>query len=490
VTKVLFRPKGNAQKHNRALSLKPALVENKENVDINIPNKDVWFNVNRCLEKNGYSKITISSKTDPSAVWNTVLEILYAYEQRGKKIEELLSRQRSNENPYSLLASKEKIASLEDQLLKSKEKIKSLEYDNSLAKTLKGKRKEWPKKEEYSDSKAKDLKLKVAMSLSNLKNVEKENEKLKAKIDQMIQKNEKNERRDAKVFEKLFGKLPRGSDTKVKDIISGYENQKERIEARMSGLEEQLRRLNEANAKLINENKWLLKGSVKANSEYYYMKDEGKLVKRIEELEAVKDNLMKALKRKEETIESNIQELDSVKEVKEELMGKIKALEYDIKQGPSIQDLHKLHNKIAKLESDNSKLQIENNNLEKEIMILKNESNSHLRNYSSVTKNISQKLNFEFDDSSASVLLEKIWEILNIKSSTGNAQILDTVQKIQRVVMAVPRMEAFIKQISSAIFPGQHNPSLEHVIPELHRLNQIMSHLMAMKEEVWHKGKL
>lgn len=56
-------------KHNRALSLKPALVEKgKENIDLNVSTKDVWYNVNRCLEKNGYAKIAISSKTDPALV--------------------------------------------------------------------------------------------------------------------------------------------------------------------------------------------------------------------------------------------------------------------------------------------------------------------------------------------------------------------------------------------------------------------------------------
>lgn len=104
-------------------------------------------------------------------------------------------------------------------------------------------------------SDTKDLKLKVSMAMTSLKNMEKENQKLKDKIDQMVQKNEKNERRDAKTMEKLFGKLPRGGEIKVKEVICGYENQRERMEDRLKGLEEQLRRINEVNARLINENK-------------------------------------------------------------------------------------------------------------------------------------------------------------------------------------------------------------------------------------------
>lgn len=152
----------------------------------------------------------------------------------------------------------------------------------------------------------------------------------------------------------------------------------------------------------------MVKGGDRQGGEYYYVKDEGRLLKRIQELEAVKDNLMKALKRKEETIEANTQEIEGFKGIKEELMGKIKALEFDLKKGPNAQDLHKLHNVIAKLEDENARLVKENNDLENEIMIIKNSSNSHMRNYSTVSKNVSQKLNFEFDDLSASKLLESI----------------------------------------------------------------------------------
>lgn len=58
------------------------------------------------------------------------------------------------------------------------------------------------------------------------------------------------------------------------------------------------------------------------------------------------------------------------------------------------------------------------------------------------------------------MILNKVLDILNIQNTLGNARIIETVQKIQRVVMAVPRMEAFIKQIASAVFPGQENSPL------------------------------
>jgi len=128
-------------KHSRALSLKPELIDNdKENVNSNIGTKDVWYNVNRCLERNGYSKISITNKTDPGHVCNTVLEILHDYEQRGQKIQEFLTEKRALQNPYQITAYKNQIAKLEENNEKYKQKIKGLEYDLNKDKS---KRKEW-----------------------------------------------------------------------------------------------------------------------------------------------------------------------------------------------------------------------------------------------------------------------------------------------------------------------------------------------------------
>ena len=268
-------------------------------------------------------------------------------------------------------------------------------------------------------------------------------------------------------------------------MINGYENQRERLEQRIESLEQQTQRVNNANAQLINENKCLSKGSAQANSKYFYMKDEGKLMKKIEEQEKVKENLMKALARKEETIESNIEELDTIKEVKEQLSGKIRRLEYDLKNSPSINDLHILHNTIAKFENENRQLKAENNNLENENMLLKNNTNTHFRSQSKETDKIltveaSKKHSVDYDNSTAVIILKKVLEILNIENPLGkfceesSCTILETVKKIQKVVMAVPRMESFIKQLCSAVFPHQQSPQLENIIPEIYRLHSMI----------------
>ena len=383
--------------------------------------------------------------------------------KEGKKFKELLIDKRSQENPLKISNLQEEISKLEDTNSKLKDKVKSIEYELNKSKT--SKRKEWDKKTEEGTKKdpaIKELKLKWAMALNNAKNLEKDNEKLKTTISQMTQRDEKNEKRDKKVLEKIFGKQAKSMDPKITDFIKGYENQRERYEQRIEALEKQLRRLNDVIVKLQNENKCLSKGSAKANSQYFYMNDEGKLLQKLEELEKIKENQLKALHKKEEIIETNIEELEKIKEVKEQLLKKIKNLENDLKSSPSIHDLHTLHNTIAKLEKDNSNLKQENSNLENEIMLMKNNTNSHIRQYSNTVeiKHLVQKENkanitFEYDNSSSAVLLNSILEILNIQNTLGNAKIIETVGKIQKVVMAVPRMEAFIKQITSAIFPGQ-----------------------------------
>ena len=447
------------------MSVKPAeLSKGKENIGVNIPSKDVWYHVNQCLERNGYAKLSISDNTDPRFVWNTVLSILHDYEQRGQKIQQLLIEKQSQENPNKVSNLQEEISKLEDANSKLKEKLKNMEFD--LSKSKSSKRKEWGKKQDENNKQEssiiKDLKLKWAMAVNNTKNMEKEAEKLKATISQMIQRDEKIEKRDKKIIDKIFGKQPKGIDTKLMDLIKGYENQKERNIQRIETLEEQIKRLNDVIMRLQNENKWLSKGSAKANSQYYYMNDEGKLLQKLEELEKIKENQLRALHKKEEIIEENLEELENVKEVKEQLLKKVKNLENDLKNSPSVYDLHSLNNTIAKLEKENSWLKQENNNLENELMLLKNNTNSHIRQFSSITeskhsahKESKNNITFEYDNSSSKILLESILEILNIQNTLGNAKIIETVGKIQKVVMAVPRMESFIKQITAVVFQGQ-----------------------------------
>ena len=245
------------------------------------------------------------------------------------------------------------------------------------------------------------------------------------------------------------------------------------------------------NAKLINENKCLSKGTVQSNSKYFFMKDEGKLIQKLEELEKIKENHMKALYNKEDIIESNLAEIENLKKENTNLLNKVQALERDINSAPSINDLHVLHNKIAKLEKDNTLLQKENNNLENEMMLLKNNTNMHIKNHNT-SMNTSKDLNigfknsedftFEYDDSSASVILNKILQILNIQNTIGNAKIIETVQKIEKVVKAVPRMEAFLKSVAATIFPDHPNPPLDQLIPEILKLqsNPLINSLKSM----------
>lgn len=149
-------------KHSRVMSAKPSEhSKGKENIGVNIPSKDVWYHVNVCLEKNGYSKISISDNTDPRLVCNTVLSILHDYEQRGQKIQELLIDKRSQENPLKISNLQEEITKLEETNSKLKDKVKNIEYE--LSKTKLNKRKEWGKKADEGskqDPAVKELKLK------------------------------------------------------------------------------------------------------------------------------------------------------------------------------------------------------------------------------------------------------------------------------------------------------------------------------------------
>ena len=148
-----------------------------------------------------------------------MLDILHNYEKRGETIQNMLTEKRSFGYQGAAARANDievrnKITNLEEINGNLKKKIKSLEYDLKQGKQA-SKRKEWGKKTEETsklESKIKEMKLKCAMAQTMVKNYEKENAKLKHTLNLMIQKSQKNERRDAKLFEKVFGKQPRNSD--------------------------------------------------------------------------------------------------------------------------------------------------------------------------------------------------------------------------------------------------------------------------------------
>lgn len=83
-------------------------------------------------------------------------------------------------------------------------------------------------------------------------------------------------------------------------------------------------------------------------------------------------NQIKALFQKEDLIQSNLSEIFDLKEKIEKQNKKIQNFEQDLKNGPSVATMHELYNKIARVERESKQLQEENDNLENQVMLLKN----------------------------------------------------------------------------------------------------------------------
>ena len=219
-------------KHNRNLSIKPVLCDNKENLSVNIEKKDLWYNINKVLERNGYTQISLSNETNCDMVCETVLNILNDYEKRGRRLQELLLNKRNQEDPTKVTSLRNEVAKRDEQNEKLKERIKSLEYD--LNHSNKFKRKEWNKSKEDDasklENKIKDWKQKCIIAQNTSKSKEKEINKLKVTIETMIHKSEKAEKRNSKTFEKIFGRQPKNADSKILEFIKGFETQRERLE--------------------------------------------------------------------------------------------------------------------------------------------------------------------------------------------------------------------------------------------------------------------
>ena len=89
-------------KHSRTLSIKPALCDNKENSSINVDRKDLWYSINKVLERNGYSQISLTKDTSSDMVCDTILNILNEYEKRGQRLQELLLEKRTQQSSTNI----------------------------------------------------------------------------------------------------------------------------------------------------------------------------------------------------------------------------------------------------------------------------------------------------------------------------------------------------------------------------------------------------
>ena len=86
----------------------------------------------------------------------------------------------------------------------------------------------------------------------------------------MLSALEKNEKWDSGIFEHFMGTPPKSAnDQKITALISSIENQKERLESQVAGLEWELQKANDSLAMARNEIKCLSKGGVNEASKYF-----------------------------------------------------------------------------------------------------------------------------------------------------------------------------------------------------------------------------
>lgn len=106
--------------------------------------------------------------------------------------------------------------------------------------------------------------------------------------------------------------------------------------------------------------------------------------------------------------------------------------------------------RIGSLEHRIEELQVQNNELHKELMQARNLTGGHFKSISAIPSSGEEKIQIKkastLSSSDAKIVIGEIQEVLKLQSDDP-VLIIETIRKLEKVVKAVPRMETFISNI-------------------------------------------
>ncbi|CDW84876.1 UNKNOWN [Stylonychia lemnae] len=373
-----------------------------------------------------------------------------------------------------------------DVVLKNEQKIYKLEqFIENLKHHEKKEIVDTQNQSKVLEKQIKDIKNKMMVSENLVSKKQMEIELLKQKLEKKMHEDDKYLIRDRNIFEKHFGRQPRPAEEKAYDI------QREKLEKQVELLEREVDRLNAQNLELQNENYALSKGQIPAEEAHYFKKGDGGLTIKIRELENENQQLQKALKQNANDFKDLLKEIDQQKKSNIERDQQMEAMEQEMKIRPNLSSMKATQMKMQEMEQEIKSLQKQNDELNNEIMIFRNNSVSKLQmfiifqgthiNQKSQQKNeqikggllIKNNQGSFMSAGDARMIIEEIQEILKLETEDPG-QIIETIRKLEKVVKAVPRMENFIQNICKQMSEDPNRPTpIEQIIPQIQYLRDI-----------------
>jgi len=471
---------------------------------------DGWEKLNHMLAQAGFNPVDLSEEgvPDPCKLCGEVRGLLVQYEKRGDMIQELTMEASSSEKHDSDV--RQQLERAQNDIARLRERLKTAENAATTAQEeshafQKGDANQLRKFQKEN----KALQQQLALSEHRVKAKEAEMDRLQGRLRSMQLQLEKQKEKSRDVFREVLERKPRvnsQSDQKILEIVEKFETERQQMQEEQDLLNAEIRRLNEQLKERENE----LNGSKMSS----LTELERELAQKKRDVEMDQQVGQKMLEERERNVILKLTKLEKqlrdAKVENEKTQDVIANLKLELKSRPTMRDWKEAQREIARLEEE---LQVAVDALEdqeidearrfgvyvpkrgkndKETLsarekvellskraLAENEDNKKFTSTSELIRR--DKMNHRLGlskitalpKSAAHNILQEVCRVLEVSDAHV---IVPSLQKLCWIVRAMPRMEKFVKEVSSFVMLhgddlSRESPGapLEAVLPQLKR---------------------
>mmetsp|Transcript_82 Transcript_82/g.123 ORF Transcript_82/g.123 Transcript_82/m.123 type:complete len:887 (-) Transcript_82:43-2703(-) len=443
-----------------------------------------WAKVNRMLEGGGFNAVPLGSNglPDVAGLCGELAEVLNQFERRGKSIEQLTveaRNPRAGGSDTKLEKAQLEIGRLERQLREAENHLREAREDSQAS--HRGDASQLRKLQQENAS----LQQKLSLSEHRVKAKEAVLERLQRKLEGEVKRQDTSKDRSRDLFEKIEHRSPRPSsqkDQKLMQTIQAFDEEREKMKEDAELLKAEIRRLN----KLIQDKDNVLNGSMEST---LHLREQ-EIMQKAKNVEHDQRAYQSALDERERAVVAKMSRLElqltNVLNEKERCEEHIDNLKLELASRPTMRDWKSAQRQIARLESQvqSAVEALEEQDIEAaraNNIFVPSKKKSHQKDQLSAREKVelmAKRAVSEQQDnrkrtstaemirrdkqnhrlglnrltalpkSAAHDILQQLCRVLEI----GDVEMLvPAVQKMCWVVRAMPKLEHFVKEVSSFV---------------------------------------
>ena len=424
-------------------------------------NPPEWHSLNVMLRQNGFGGFPMSTSSetgetvpDTMSLRRTVRELLSQWERRGEVVQELMLNQaggnfaqskRNQEIDKIIERHREKDEAAKRALGASEARL--AEVEEELKRLQKKDRKETAN---YS-METMGLKQQLIQSEHRVKAKEQVIGRLQDRLEQEAKRHEREMKRSREIFKKFRGREARPSsavDSKTLEVVKMYETQRDGMVRELEHLRREVRRLNvelKSRENVIQRQDFA--------SSWKAVPEAGAILERLEQEKISLKLKAEAIEERESFLSTKIAKASariSKSELKAQTLEEENAnLRLDLEGRPSIRSFKLLQKKCqhlsellsAKKHDENDERRANWKNTDTRASIKRDRDNAILN---------LNRLDKEMNQADAIDVIKSVCRALSLRDPS---LIESSIEKINKVIRAVPRLQAFVTRICNIVLP-------------------------------------